>query len=138
MFDGVDVNKAAGLSLGLVVTVACGINLAARLDFFPKLVNVGTDLFTVFGARIDGEERGLLGNKCTLLHQVGQTSPNLHDFVAAQVGQVAGREHDPCMDAAEHIAERLLYLVVRERPAMFGTESCDGGEVHARKVTTCF
>ena len=42
------------------------------------------------------------------------------------------------MDTAEHIAERLLYLVVVEHSAMFGTESGDGGEVHAHKGTTCF
>ena len=42
------------------------------------------------------------------------------------------------MNATERIAERLLYLVVREHSAMFGAESCDGGEIHARKVTTCF
>ena len=42
------------------------------------------------------------------------------------------------MDAAEHIAERLLYLVVVEYSAMFRTESGDGGEVHAHKGKTCF
>ena len=42
------------------------------------------------------------------------------------------------MDAAEHIAERLLYLVVVEHSATFGTESGDGGEVHTHKGTTCF
>ena len=107
---------------------------------FPKLININvcTDLFAVPGSWVGGEERGLFGDEGTLLHQVGQPSPDLHDFVAAQIWQVAGREHDPRMDVAEHIAERLLYLVVREHPAMFGTESGDGGEVHARKCTTCF
>ena len=42
------------------------------------------------------------------------------------------------MDTAEHIAERLLYLIVLEHSAMFGTESGDRGEVHAHKDTTCF
>ena len=87
---------------------------------------------------VGGEERGLFGDEGTLLHQIGQPSPDLHDFVAAQIGQVARCEHHPRMDTAEHIAERLLYLVVVEHSAMFGTESGDGGEVHARKGTTCF
>ena len=62
----------------------------------------------------------------------------MHDFVAAQIGQVVRCEHHPRMDTAEHIAERLLYLVVVEHSATFGTESGDGGEVHAHKGTTCF
>ena len=138
MFDRIDINQAARLSLGLVVTVAGGIDLATRLDGFPKLVNVCTDLFAVLGSWIGGEERGLFGDEGTLLHQVGQPSPDLHDFVAAQIGQVARCEHHPRMDTAEHIAERLLYLIVLEHSAMFGTESGDRGEVHAHKDTTCF
>ena len=88
MFDGVDVNKAAGLSLGLVVTVACGINLAARLDFFPKLVNVGTDLFilmpmfqieTACVAVITNNAASLLSfdkpNAATIPKRIGTTAP---------------------------------------------------------------
>ena len=138
VLDGVDINQAARLSLGFIVTVACGIDFTARLDFGPELVNVGAHLFAVLAARVDGKERGLSGDERTLLHQVGQSPSDLNDFIAAQVGQIAGREHHPRMDAAEHIAERLLYLVVRERPAMFGAVSCDGGKVHAAKIRHVF
>ena len=67
-----------------------------------------------------------------------QSAPNLYDFFAAQIGQVARCVHHPCMNAAEHIAERLLYLVVREHPAMFGAESReDFSECHHWESLSC-
>ena len=99
---------------------------------------VRLQLATVVEDGVDGKERGLSGDERTLLHQVGQSPSDLNDFIAAQVGQIAGREHHPRMDAAEHIAERLLYFVVRERSAMFGAVSCDGGKVHAAKIRHVF
>ena len=105
---------------------------------FLRLDYVAADLLAVPSSRVGGKERGLSWYACTLLHQIGQSAPNLYDFVAAQVGQIAWRVHHPRMNAAEHIAERLLYFVIREHPAMFWVESCDRGKVHAAKIRHVF
>ena len=114
------------------------VRVLIALVVYGAQFKVRLQLATAFEDGVGGEERGLFGDEGTLLHQVGQSPSDLHDFIAAQVGQIAGREHHPRMDAAEHIAERLLYLVVRERPAMFGAVSCDGGKVHAAKIRHVF
>ena len=66
------------------------VRVLIALVVYGAQFKVRLQLATAFEDGVGGEECGLFGDEGTLLHQVGRPSLDLHDFVAAQIGQVAG------------------------------------------------